>query len=95
MALAGARRVLEEEGDSADEGSRDIQVLEAEQKPMMSLSCQNLVTGNSNPLGVLEPSWLVCCSGRWVCISGSVLPLHCSSDPQTADGLCKFYGSIC
>lgn len=86
---------MKEEGDSADEGSRDIQVLEAEQKPMMSLSCQKLVTGNSNTLGVLESSWLVCCSGRWICISGSVLLLHCSSDPWTAAGLSKFYGSIC
>lgn len=68
----GLESAVKEEGDSADEGSRDIQVLEAEQKPMMSLSCQNLVTGNSNTLGVLEPSWLVCCSGRAVgsgCVS--------------------------
>lgn len=60
----GWERAVKEEGDSADESSRDIQVLEAEQKPMMSPSCQNLVTGNSNTLGVLESSWLVCCSGR-------------------------------
>lgn len=39
----GSESAVKEEGDSADEGSRDIQVLEAEQKPMMSLSCQNLV----------------------------------------------------
>lgn len=91
----GSESAVKEEGDSADEGSRDIQVLEAEQKPMMSLSCQNLVTGNSKTLGVLESSWLVSCSGRWVCICGSGLPLHCSSDPQTAAGLCKFFGSIC
>lgn len=49
--LHGSSRVLEsavkEEADSADEGSRDVQVLEAEQKPMMSPSCQYLVTGNS------------------------------------------------
>lgn len=62
----GSESAMKEDDDSADEGSRDIQVLEAEQKPMMSPSCQNLVTGNSNTLGVLEPSWLVCCSGRGV-----------------------------
>ena len=49
--LHGSGRVLEsavkEEADSADEGFRDVQVLEAEQKPMMSPSCQYLVTGNS------------------------------------------------
>lgn len=49
--LPGSGRVLvsavKEEADSADEGSRDAQVLEAEQKPMMSLSCQYLVTGTS------------------------------------------------
>lgn len=72
----GSESAVKEEGDSADEGSRDIQVLEAEQKPMMSLSCQNLVAGNSNTLGVLESSWLVCCSGRWVCISGPSLTLQ-------------------
>lgn len=71
----GSESAVKEEGDSADEGSRDIQVLEAEQKPMMSLSCQNLVTGNSNALGVLELSWLVRCSGRRVgagCVSLAV-----------------------
>lgn len=53
----------------------EIQVLEAEQNPMMSLSCQNLVTGNSNTLAVLESNWLVCCSGRGVgggCVSLAV-----------------------
>lgn len=89
----GSETAVKEEGDSADEGSRDIQVLEAEQKPMMSLNCQKLVTGNSNTLGVLESSCLAC-SGRWMCISVSVLLLHCSSDPWTAAGLSKFYGSI-
>lgn len=55
------------EGHSADEGSRDIQVLETEQKPMMmSLGCQNLVPENSDTLGGLESSWLVHCSGRRV-----------------------------
>lgn len=43
----GLESALKEEASSADEGSRDIQVLEAEQKPMMSLSCQYLVTRNS------------------------------------------------
>lgn len=74
--LHGFGRSLEsavkEEGDSADECCRDIQVLEAEQKPLMSPSCQNLVTGNSNTLGVLESSWLVCCSGRRVGVSLAV-----------------------
>lgn len=37
----GLESAVKEEGDSADEGSRGIQVLEAEQKSMMSLSCQN------------------------------------------------------
>lgn len=60
----GSESAVKEEGDSADEGSRDMQVLEAEQKPMMSPSCQNLVTGNSNTLGVLESRWLMCYSGR-------------------------------
>lgn len=60
----GSESAVKEEGDSADEGSRDMQVLEAEQKPMMSPICQNLVTGNSNTLGVLESSWLMCYSGR-------------------------------
>lgn len=90
---------VKKESDSADEGSRDIQVLEAEQKPMMSLSCQNLVTGNLKHLrcariklaGVLQ--WEK--SGRWMCFSGCVLPLPCSSDPQTAAGLSKFFGLIC
>lgn len=49
--LHGSGRVLvsavKEEADSADEGSRDAQVLEAEQKPVMSPSCQYLVTGTS------------------------------------------------
>lgn len=73
----GSASAVEEEDDSADEGSRDIQVLEAEQKPMMSRSCQNIVTGNSNTLGVLESSWLVCSSGRGVgdgCVSLAVSP---------------------
>lgn len=48
---------MKKEADSADEGSRNVQVLEAEQKPMMS--CQYLMTGNSNTIGVLELSWLV------------------------------------
>lgn len=43
---------MKEEADSADEGSRDVQVLEAEQKAVMSLSSQYLVTGNSNTIGV-------------------------------------------
>lgn len=71
----GLGSAVREEGDSADEGSRGIQVLEAEQKPVMSLSCQNLVTGNSNTLAVLGSSWLVCCSGRRVgggCVSLAV-----------------------
>lgn len=95
----GSETAVKEEGDSADEGSRDIQVLEAEQKPMMSLSCQNLVTGNSHTLGVLGSSlagvlqWER--SGRWMCISGSVLLLHCSSDSQIPAGLSKFCASIC
>lgn len=50
----GLESAVKEEGDSADEGSTDIRVLEAEQKPMMSPSCQSSVTGNSNTLGVLE-----------------------------------------
>lgn len=70
MALAGAQSAVKEDDDSADEGSRDIQVLEAEQKPMMSPSCQNLVTGNSKHLrgartklaGVLQ--WER--NGRWM-----------------------------
>jgi len=61
--LRGSGRVLgsavKEEADSADEGSGDVQVLEAEQKPMMSPTCVYLVTGDSNAIGVLEPSWLV------------------------------------
>lgn len=52
----------------------EIQVLEAEQNPMMSPSCQNLVTGNSDTLGVLESSWLVCYSGRRMCISAVSFP---------------------
>lgn len=63
---------VKRDSDSADEGSRDIQVLEAEQKPMMSPSCENFVIGNSDTLVVLESSWLVCYSVREVgdeCVS--------------------------
>lgn len=58
--LRGSGRALEsamrEEADSADEGSTAVQVLEAEQKSMMSPSYQYLMTGNSNTIGVLESS---------------------------------------
>lgn len=63
--LHGSGRVLEsavmEETDSADEGSRDVQVLEAEQK----LSCQELKHHRCARIklaGVL--SWQA--SGRWM-----------------------------
>lgn len=77
MALAGASSALKEEANSADEGSRDIQVLEAEQKPMMSLSCQYLVTRNSQTLQVCWNQaawWWSELGGRWELsmFSGSV-----------------------
>lgn len=75
----------------------EIQVLEAEQNPMMSLSCQNLVTGNSDTLGVLESRWLVCCSGRRV--GGGCVSQQCPSlTLQSRSPDCcwsKFYSSIC
>lgn len=48
--LYGSCRVMERavrEANSADEGFRDIQMPEAEQKSVMNLSCQHVVTGSS------------------------------------------------
>lgn len=78
------------EADSADEGFRDIQMPEAEQKSMMNLSCQYVVTGGSQTPQAIKLAGAL----GWEVGALLQLLLHYSSDPQISSGLNGIYGLL-